>query len=287
MIVMILTIIVTYNGEKYIEDCLDSLLAQTHSIDILIVDNASSDNTCSIVQNKYPTVKIINIGYNSGFAHANNVGIQYAIDRGYKYVMLINEDTISDNMLVENLLKYADEQTAVTPKIYMNGSQTKLWYAAGKIDFKTCEAVNCQKELADQVVEVSFMTGCCMFLHTEILRKIGLFDENFFMYYEDTDLSLRMYENNIKMIFNPDAHLWHRLQGKTTKGYYVYYMERNKLFFLNKHKKLFDCNILKFILCSIKKTIIKPNIYIIAFNKYKVKGIIDFIKNKTGMMESR
>ncbi len=283
---MILTIIVTYNGEKYISDCLDSLLKQTKKVDILVVDNASSDNTCSIIKNNYPTVRIIDVGYNSGFAHANNVGMQYAMDKGYEYVLLINEDTISDNRLVENLFKYADGQTAVAPKIYMNGSLTKVWYGAGKMDFENGFAINCQKELVDTVSEVSFMTGCCMLLHTDILRKAGLFDEAFFMYYEDTDLSLRMYENGIRMIYNPDACLWHRMQGRVQKDYYVYYMERNRLFFLKKHAKVFQCSLLKIMAMELYKIVMKPDVVTVAFGKYKLKGVFDYIRNKTGMMEN-
>lgn len=283
---MILAIIVTYNGEKYIADCLDSLQKQTQKVDILVVDNASSDHTCSIIKNEYSTVKVIDIGYNSGFAHANNVGMQHAMENGYEYVLLINEDTVSDNRLVENLLKYADRQTAVAPKIYMNGSMTKVWYGAGKMDFENGLAINCQKELVDIVSEVSFMTGCCMLIHTDILRKVGLFDEKFFMYYEDTDLSLRMYENNIKMMYNPNACLWHRMQGRTKKDYYMYYMERNRLLFLRKHAKTFRCSVLKVIVQELQKIVIKPDVVSFAFSKYKLKGLFDFIRNKTGVMES-
>lgn len=283
--VMVLAIIVTYNGEKYIDDCVKSLIAQTRKVDILLVDNASSDDTCNIVRNKYPEIKIIDIGYNSGFAHANNTGMQYAIDKGYEYVMLINEDTVSDRFLVEKLIKAADENTAVIPKIYMNGLLSKVWYGAGKIDFENCIAINCQEEFIEQMMEVSFMTGCCMLIHTGILRRVGMFDEDFFMYYEDTDLSLRFYENNIRMIYIPDTFVWHRVQGKIGKGYYAYYMERNWLLFLKKHVKTFHCSITQIVIKELYHIIFTPDIYTVAFKKYKLKGIIDFIANKTGMMK--
>ncbi len=284
---MILTIIVTYNGEKYIEACIDSLLMQTQETDILLVDNDSSDNTCKIVREKYPQVIIINVGYNSGFAHANNIGIQYAIDNSYEYVMLLNEDTVADKKLVEELMKYADRRTAVAPKIYKNGSQTKVWYAAGKMDFNNGGAINCQNELVDRMTEVSFLTGCCMLVHTEIFREIGLFDENYYLYYEDTDLSMRMYIHNIRMLYIPAVYVWHRLLGRKARGYYAYYMERNRLFFIKKYEKYFRCNLWKLVVNEFWKILFKPDVYTSALAGYRLRGMIDFLRNRMGKMTER
>lgn len=282
---MILTIIVTYNGEKYIEDCIDSLQNQTCKTDILVVDNASADHTCELIEGKYPQVKLLSLGYNSGFAHANNVGIQYALEQGYEYVLLINEDTVADCILVQELLKYADCRTAVIPKIYMNGSKTKVWYAAGKLDFEKCRAINCQDNLIDRLTEVTFMTGCCMFIHTEVFREVGLFDENYFMYYEDTDLSLRMYKHKIKMIYVPDTYVWHRLQGKNEKPYYAYYMIRNKLYFINKHAEMFRQGSIRTAFLEFARIMFHPDIYTKTFARYQLKGMGDFFKKKMGMRQ--
>lgn len=284
---MILTIIVTYNGEKYIEDCINSLLMQTQKTDILLVDNDSSDTTCKIVQKKYPQITIIHVGFNSGFAHANNIGIQYAIEKKYEYVMLLNEDTVADKKLVEELMKYVGRRTAVAPKIYKNGSLTKVWYAAGKMDFENGKAINCQNEFANRMTEVSFMTGCCMLVHTEIFREIGLFDENYYLYYEDTDLSLRMYIHNVRMLYVPNAYVWHRMMGRETKGYYAYYMERNRLFFVKKYANYFRCNIWNLIRNDLLQIIFKPDIYMAFMNEYRLRGIIDFLKNRMGKMPER
>lgn len=282
---MILTIIVTYNGEKYIEDCLASLQSQTHQTDILVVDNDSVDQTCEIIEKNYPQVKVLKLGYNSGFAHANNVGIQYAMEQGYEYVLLINEDTVADQYLIQELLRYADNKTAVIPQIYMNGSKTKVWYAAGKLDFEKCRAINCQENLKNKVTEVTFMTGCCMFIHMDVLREVGLFDEKFFMYYEDTDLSLRMYKHQIRMLYVPDTYVWHRLQGRTRKPYYAYYMTRNKLYFLKKHAGVFQRSIYRLAFDEVFRIIFRPDAYTKAFAKYQLKGIWDFLKKRMGRVD--
>lgn len=283
---MILTIIVTYNGEKYIEDCIDSIQSQTCKTDILVVDNDSVDHTCETIEKKYPRVKLLQLGYNSGFAHANNVGIQYALEQGYEYVLLINEDTVADQFLVQELLKHADSKTAVIPKIYGNGSKTKVWYAAGKLDFEKCRAVNCQENLMNRVTEVTFMTGCCMFIHTDVFHKVGLLDENYFMYYEDTDLSLRMYKHQIRMLYIPDTYVWHRLQGKTEKPYYIYYMTRNRLYFLKKHVEVFRRSTFRIVSDEIFRIVFHSDVYTKTFIKYQVKGILDFLKKRMGMLDS-
>ena len=282
---MILTIIVTYNGEKYIEDCIDSLQKQTCKTDILVVDNDSADHTCGLIEKKYPQVMLKRIGYNSGFAHANNVGIRYAMEQGYEYVLLLNEDTVADRFLLQKLMKYAGSKTAVIPKIYSNGSRTKVWYAAGKLDFENRRAVNCQKELADSVTEVTFMTGCCMLIHTDVFHKVGLFDENFFMYYEDTDLSLGMYRHQIRMLYVPDACVWHRLQGKTEKPYYAYYMTRNKLYFFKKHAEIFRRGSFRTALDEIAAIIFPADVYTKIFSKYQLRGVWDFVRRRMGMLD--
>lgn len=281
-----LALIVTYNGESYIEDCLNSLLHQTVSIDILVVDNASEDRTREIVDEYFTKVNLINVGYNSGFAHANNIGLKYAIDENYDYVLMINEDTIAEKTLVSELIKYANNNTATIPKIYSDPFKKIIWYAAGNVDFKTGIASNIQDEYryTDQCINVNFMTGCCMLVHTDIIKKVGFFDEDFFMYYEDTDLSLRMYENGINMIYVPSTYIWHRIQNRKDKPYKIYYMMRNRLYWIRKHKVCFQKSCFSIILSEIKRLLTKPNVYDITFIQYQAKGIVDFIKGKKGKM---
>lgn len=280
----ILGIVVTYNGEAYIEDCLNSLEHQMFPIDILVVDNDSKDNTREMIEKYFPHVKVINIGYNSGFAHANNVGMQYAIERNYDYVLLINEDIHAEKELVYVLMKYADTNTAVIPKIYSDPFYKSVWYGAGKIDFKTCMASNVQRECIDKCVRVNFMTGCCMLLHTNIIKKIGYFDESFFMYYEDTDLSLRMYENDVNMLYVPYTHIWHRVQNRKDKQYKIYYMTRNRLLWIKKHRKCFKKGCIMLALLEIKRILFEPTINDTIWKKYKIKGICDFFKGKKGIV---
>jgi hypothetical protein len=282
----VLALIVTYNGENYIEDCLKSLLQQTISIDILVVDNASEDRTRKIIDEYFTNVKLINVGYNSGFAHANNIGLKYAIDENYDYVLMINEDTIAEKTLVSELIKNANNNTATIPKIFSDPFKKTIWYAAGNIDFKTCKASNVQDEYryTDQCLNVNFMTGCCMLLHTAIIKKVGFFDEDFFMYYEDTDLSLRMYENGINMIYVPSTSIWHRIQNRRFRPYQMYYIMRNRLYWIIKHKGCFQKSCFSIILSEIKRMVTKPNVYDITFIQYQTKGIVDFIKGKKGKM---
>lgn len=283
---MILTIIVTYNGEEYIEDCINSMQRQTYQTDILVVDNGSADNTCKLIEEGYPQVKLIRNEKNTGFAGANNIGIRYAMEHGYEYVLLLNEDTVSDRFLVQRLLEQADFHTAVIPKIYSNGSLTKVWYAAGGLNFEEGDSINCQEEFMDEVVEVNFMTGCCMLLPTIVFSEIGLLDENYFMYYEDTDLSIRLYEHQVKMLYIPYTYVWHRLQGRIMKPCVAYYGIRNRLYFMKKHSGTFRKRICKVMINEIARNIFCHDIYVRAFRRYRLKGIWDFARGHMGAFKS-
>ncbi len=282
---MVLTLIVTFNGEEYIEDCIDSIQRQSYKTDILVVDNGSADHTCELIEKEYPNVKLIKLGDNYGFAGANNIGMRYAMEHEYEYLLLLNEDTIAERFLLQRMLEYADHSTAVIPKIYYKvGSLRKIWYAAGQLDFGKGRVVMCREELMDKVTEVTFMTGCCILIPVDVLKEIGLFDENYFMYYEDTDLSLRMYKHQIKMLYIPYTYVWHRLQGRRTKPYCIYYMTRNRLYFLKKHSEILRQNICKAVIDETVRIILGRDSYSKAFRWCYLKGVWDFVRGRKGAL---
>ena len=242
---LILAILVTYNSEIYIEKCIQSLKNQTYtSIDILVVDNASTDNTVKIIRDKYKEIKIIECEYNTGFAKGNNLGLEYAIKKKYDYTLIINEDVVVDKNLVQNLLKYANETTVVAPDIYSDLVLENLWYSNGYMDFEKGIAANVTYRNDTTLVnDVSFISGCCELVHTDIWKKIGGFSEEYFLYYEDVDLSMKMILNHISMRCTHETWVWHRIKSSGRKPYYYYYMARNRFLFLKKYQRQFKHSI--------------------------------------------
>lgn len=271
-------LIVVYNGRAYIKDCLQSLKQQTsHDFDIIIVDNASTDDSVSIVKQEFAEAVIISSPSNLGYAGGNNLGLKYILDNEYQYVLLINEDTIADNKLLEVLLSYANEMTAVAPIMYKDRQRKKKWYYGGEMDMQKGKSSNISPQPIINAREVTFITGCCILLHTNILRKIGLFDEKYYLYYEDDDLSMRMLNNGIKMLNVAETWLWHRVQHRQASGYYMYYMTRNQLYFQHKYSIFFEASPFKTIIQLVRRYWIVANPEDLKYRKYVGMGIMDYL----------
>lgn len=271
-------IIVTYNGEIYIRACLDSILKQSYKeFDIIVVDNASTDHTVDIIQKYCPLVKLICLDKNIGFAGGNNVGIRYALEQGYSYTLLLNEDTIVDSDLLTRFIAVADSSTVVTADTYRDLEMTKLWYSNGGIDFELANAFNVSNQVVTECDDVTFVSGCCMLVHRAIWKRVGLFDEEFFLYYEDTDLSTRFFENQIAMKCLHTTWVWHRTKIPNRNGYYYYYMARNRLLWVQKHKQLFS----KDESVIIEEILAEENLPI-GGKQSKLNGIEDFKNKKYG-----
>jgi len=134
-------IVLNFNGEKLLPACLDSLSKQkTAGVDVVVVDNASTDGSAKLVAEKYPWVQFLPLDKNYGFSGANNVALRYAIARKSDYVLLLNNDTFAAPDFISELLAViqSDPKTAaVCPKIYFAHEPHKLWYAGGDFSLWT------------------------------------------------------------------------------------------------------------------------------------------------------
>lgn len=242
----LLTIIVNYNGKKYLKQCLESILGQTYKcLDILVVDNHSEDGTDKYLSDNFPNVKVIELSDNIGFAGANNVGIQYALHKKYKYVMLLNNDTELASTCIEILMSKMQETGIAVPKMYFGNGSKRLWYDGGYLDKETGKAVHCNSEKTDRFYSkqriVEFAPACCIMLRTDILRTTGKMCEDYFLYYEDTDYSLRLKRKGYRTLYVPNAVLWHN-EGSTTKKHGTalqsYYLTRNYLYYVKNNRDI-------------------------------------------------
>ncbi|MFT3982346.1 MAG: glycosyltransferase family 2 protein [Lachnospiraceae bacterium] len=237
-------VIVNYNGASYQNEAVESLYAMDEQdFDILIVDNYSTDGSADMTQKKWSSVIVLKQGENLGFAGGCNVGIEYSILQGYQYTLLINNDVVVDRWLLSELLKYADDDVITVPKIYFYDKPDTIWYAGGEIRWNRLETHNSGYAETDRgqyecVREIDFLNGCCMLVKNTIFNRIGKFDEKFFLYFEDTDFGLRAQEAGKRILYVPDAKMWHKVSssagGEDSKTQ-VYYMNRNRLYFAKKH----------------------------------------------------
>lgn len=239
-------IIVNYNGEKYQNDCLKSLYSMDElNFEVIIVDSGSTDHSIELVKKDYPDVVVLEQNDNVGFAKGSNIGIQYAIQNKFEYSLLINNDVVVDRLLLNKLLECADEETVIVPKIYYYKPNKLIWYAGGNILWNKGNAEHIGIQQVDQAQYdeckyVSYASGCCMLINNKIFKQVGLLDENVFMYYEDADFCVRLLDAGKKILYQPEAVLWHKVSSSTGGEHSklnVYYMFRNQLYFIEKHKK--------------------------------------------------
>lgn len=278
-------ILVNFNGEKYCQKCINSIMKQTYpEVDIVFVDNASIDNSVSMVKNEFPKVKIITLKENMGFTGGNNIGIKEAIRKGSDYLLLLNTDTeLMDCNLISRMVEEADKNTAVSPAIYSDEQKKVIWYTGGKLDRRNAKFWNTgYYDNIKNTTYVSYMVGCCMFIHKDILAKVGLFDESFFLYCEDGELSARMHRAGIKMKYIPDVWVWHKVQFRKSKDYQTYYFKRNYYYLLEKYKGYLGVTVKKQIIRDMRlmfDNLCTENFY---KNKYIMMAIIDYLMKRKG-----
>lgn len=277
-------VLVNYNSKKYIADCINSLLEQTYeNIKILFWDNHSKDGSVEIVKKKYPQVYVVESQYNYGFAQANNMAVKKLLKMGMDYVLLLNIDTKVDSLLVERLLEKADNNTVTTAHIRMGRREEAIWYAGGELKFNEGRSVHCCIKDYKGPKQVTFISGCCMMIHRDIICKYGLFDINYYMYFEDTDLCMRWYLNGVRMYYIPTAKMWHKVGGSSggsRSSLKEYYMVRNRLYFVHKYRKYLKTGTFRVLFEIIKNDIIFPPDYDYGLIRFSCWGIIDYYRKK-------
>ena len=227
-------IIVNYNGRSLLKNCLDSI--NKHVIcnhEIIVVDNASSDNSVKLMQQHFPNVKLIINKINSGFAAGNNIGVSKA--KG-KYILLLNNDTIllsSLSQIIEKLktnlkigvlgctLKF--ENKTIQPSFGYEHTPLRIvlsWLITAKFTrvpkiFKRSEINTKHYYGKEQIVD--WVSGAALFTKTDIWNRLNGMDKNYFMYVEDVDYCRRVRELGFDIVYSPDAEIIHlERSGKKT-----------------------------------------------------------------------
>ena len=223
--------IVTYNSGEEILTCLESLIAQTKGVDLTLYvsDNGSSDGTPARVREKFPSVTVLDGGKNVGFGSGHNRVLPLLTSR---YHAIINPDIVLREDAVSELAAYMEahpEVGLVMPDIRSEDGSRQLlpklhprWrYLIGGRLLSSVRRKYCRAdEPFDKPTEIEFCSGCFMLIRTELFQKLGGFDERYFLYMEDADLS-REAAKTYRVEFVPQArvvHAWHRASGKSLKA---------------------------------------------------------------------
>ena len=230
---MISLIILNWNGEKHLKECLEALRNQTYKdVEVILVDNGSTDNSVEFVRENFPEIRILALNRNMGFCKGNNEGIKKA--RG-EYIALLNNDTKADKYWLEELYKSICKHPEIrfyTSKIVFYDDPNKIDSAGDGfgicgVPFKIGHLENSNKYSQEKVVFGA--CGGASLYKKDMLNDIGLLDEDFFAIYEDGDLNFRAQLKGYKCLFVPSAIVYHKGSSSIGKlsAFYVYYGQRN------------------------------------------------------------
>jgi GT2 family glycosyltransferase len=236
-------VIVNCNGKDYLGECLNSLHGQTwREFDIVVVDNGSTDGSVEYVEENFPGwVQVLVNKRNEGFSGGNNRGIRAASG---KYIVLLNNDARADPRWLEEMVKVAEENPRagmLACKIYLQGG-SKIIDNVGHLIYR--DGLNrgrgrleVDRGQYEKMEEVFFPSGCAALYRREMLEEVGLFDEEFFAYGDDTDLGLRGRLAGWKCLYVPKAVVHHRYSQSS--GAYselkAFYVERNRVWIAVKY----------------------------------------------------
>lgn len=219
----VFVVIPNWNGEDIIAECLMSLEAQSRPLDIIVVDNGSTDNSVKIIEAQFPKVTLLKNKTNMGFAGGVNTGIRYALEKGATYVALFNNDAVAKkdwlDMLVVTLEK-KPEVGIVTGKFFRTNSNffdsTGEEYSIFGSPFPRGRN---QKDIGqfDNSTQLFGATGGASLYRAKMLEEIGLFDERFFAYYEDLDISFRARLAGWEVTLNLSAQASHHIGATSSK----------------------------------------------------------------------
>lgn len=246
----IYSVVVNHNGRKYLRSCLGSLSKVTvkgYKHKIILIDNGSMDGSVKYVKKKFPKTRVKIFHRNKGFTGAVNFALQYGLRHKAKYVLILNNDIKVYPSFLQHMVSFADHHSkagVISPLILYPGKNKKIWFAGGEIDRLRFSGGHLHLgETIDKKIKrpyiSQYLSGCALLIKCQVIEKIGLFDDRFFLYYEDVDYSLRAQKEGFKCYIVPKAKIVH-IQNPSIldDAHKEYYLTRNHLLLLDKHASL-------------------------------------------------
>ena len=241
MLPRVAVIIVTYQGRQYVPDCLSSLQAVDYPADrweTVVVDNASADGTVEYIRQKFPHATVLVQDTNTGFTGANNRGLQYALDRGFDFAYLLNQDTVVHPGFLRQAVHVAETDAriaAVQSKLLLHGTaKINSWGNAIHFMGFGYAGGNGMPDVPLTVRDIAYPSGAAVLLRCAVLRRVGLLDAAMFMYHEDLELGWRLWLAGYRCVVAPLSVVYHKYEFSRSVAKW-HWMERNRIRVLLTH----------------------------------------------------
>ena len=242
-------LILNWNGFDFSRSCLESLRkVHFHDFKVILVDNASQNEEGKTLKQLFPEIELLQNSENLGFAGGNNIGITYALEQGYSHLMLLNNDTVVEpDFLGEMLLKFRQNPNlgVVQALILFLNDPKIIWSAGGKWGPALGKAITLgdREPVSDyrpKKATLDWATGCCMLITREAILKVGLLNEQYFVYFEDVEWSLRFKKAGYDISLAEKAFIYHEAGASSKKTHLegtlsskvFYFHVRNQFFLL-------------------------------------------------------
>ena len=232
-------ILLNWNGTRDTIECLDTLIKDraNHDVSIIVVDNGSTPKQLYLLEShisslSHGKITLLKNRRNLGFAGGVNTGIRWCIENDIEYVALLNNDAVADKSWVQNLLRKMDDNTSIVTGLLLNKAGKKIDSTGEQYSTWGMPFARNRGDVADEAPDSDYVfgaTGGATLYKTSLFKEIGLFDERFFAYYEDVDISFRAQLAGHKVYYTKEAVAYHK-QGATSKkipGFTVYQTLKN------------------------------------------------------------
>lgn len=243
-------VVLNWNGADEAIQCLEHLAQQTYPhLETIVVDNGSVDDSVTRIRAAFPDVTVLENEVNLGFAGGINIGIRYALAQGFDFVLPLNNDLVLAPDCVEELVASSNLGFSfVTATIYYANDSRRIWSIGGNVHPLTLEKVGDARDEVDEaqlpdVMARDFVPGGATLMACRTLKEIGLFDEGYFLYYEDMDLSLRARRAGFRAAVATSARMWHgiaRSSGGSDSPRERYWMARSSVRYFAAHARFWQ-----------------------------------------------
>lgn len=275
--------------------CLASLQQATYkNHSIIVLDNGSSDGSVQAIRSSFPAVQIIELADNHGYAGNNNVGIRAALAQQADWVFVLNEDTILAPDCLAHLVKVCQSDPhigVVGPMVYHHDEPDIIQSAGGRLG-RYWQSRHIAQNEADQGEftaphRVEWISGCAILVRRAVIEQVGMLDERFFCYWEETEWCLRASKQGWCIMHVPQAKLWHKgvQRDYLPSPSVTYYSTRNRFLMLAKHRAPLTAWVVAWgqILRTLTSWTIKPKWRSMHEHRDAMwQGVLDFVRHRWG-----